>query len=215
MDTTELQNSYLDALLAPDKHQALKIIDTYIKQGNMVTSAYENIIKPSLYRVGELWETNVISVAQEHVATAVTEDVMNFLIHYIISEKRTDKTILLGCVENEYHQVGIKMVADMFESVGWSTHFLGSNTPTKELIRYAKTINPSVIALSASIYFNMAVLRKMATEITNALPDIIILAGGQAFRHGGKQLFQDTRNLIIIENLFSLQEYITKNLTNE
>jgi len=61
----------------------------------------------------------------------------------------------------------------------------------------------------------MAVLRKMATEITNALPDIIILAGGQAFRHGGKQLFQDTRNLIIIENLFSLQEYITKNLTNE
>ncbi|WP_254434125.1 B12-binding domain-containing protein [Halobacillus sp. Marseille-Q1614] len=40
---------------------------------------YEDIITPAMYHVGELWEKNEISVADEHLATAICDFVLSRL----------------------------------------------------------------------------------------------------------------------------------------
>jgi hypothetical protein len=44
-----------------------------------VKSLYKDLFQKSLYRVGEVWEFNRISVAREHLATAITEGFLNLI----------------------------------------------------------------------------------------------------------------------------------------
>ncbi len=165
------QSVFLDSLLNGNRAEASEKIRQQLGNGLSIKAIYEEIIKPALYRVGELWEQNQITVAEEHMATSVAEAVMNELYGNIVSRNRIPKKVVLACVENEQHQVGIKMVADMFEMKGWDTYFPGASTPVYELIQYIGKIKPDVIALSASIYFHLPVLEDMIQLIRHDYPE--------------------------------------------
>ncbi|MFO7843523.1 MAG: cobalamin-dependent protein [Bacteroidales bacterium] len=201
---------FLLALINGDRRQSYQLVDQYLKEDISVKKLYEEYIKETLYRVGELWEHNKISVATEHLATAITESILNSLFEKIVSENRLGKTAIVACVENEYHQVGIKMVADIFEMNGWDTHFLGANVPVEELIKYAKTIEPNIFALSLSIYFHLPVLEKMIAKITEAFPETPVILGGQAFVHGGKEVIHKFPTIKFFKNLDEAESFIKK-----
>ncbi len=171
---------------------------------------YENIIKRALYEIGLLWETNKISVATEHLATSIVEAILNEFYDQIISSERNDKKVIGACVENEFHQIGIKMITDAFELHGWNAYFLGANTPAKELIHLIKTVNPDILALSLSIYFNLPILENMIRKIRKEFPNLSILVGGQAFLHGGQDVLLKYYNVTYLPDMQSIELQITK-----
>jgi MerR family transcriptional regulator, light-induced transcriptional regulator len=204
------QQVFLDALLSGDRAAGSSIVHKQLENNVPIQTIYEQLIRTALYTVGELWEHNQITVAEEHLATSVSEAIMNELFAKIISRERLQKKALLACVENEYHQVGIKMVADIFEMKGWDALFLGANVPVKELIAYAGKKQPDLIALSVSIYFHMPALIQMIHEIRTAFPVLPLLVGGQAFRRGGKELLVTFPYIFFISDLFELETFIDK-----
>lgn len=213
METTALintQDDFLKALLSGNRREGSEIIRQFVENKYSIPELYESVIKNSLYQVGELWEFNKITVADEHVATAVTESLLNELYQQIISGKRTGKKVVVACAENETHQVGIKMVADIFEMNGWDAYFLGANVPTGELIKYIHQVQPQVVALSVSIYFHIPVLEKMITEIRKEFPELKILVGGQAFKHGGEEIFKKYQDVLYLPDLHSIELFIKK-----
>lgn len=207
------QHAFLNALLSGDRAAGSLIVHQQLKNNVPVQHIYEQIIREALYSVGELWEYNKITVAEEHLATSVSEAIMNELFFNIISRKRLQKKALLGCVENEQHQVGIKMVADIFEMKGWDAVFLGANMPVNELIAYARKTPFDLIALSASIYFHLPNLINMISNIREAFPSLPLLVGGQAFRHGGKEMLEDDPYTFLLPDLFALETFI-ENITS-
>ncbi|HPR30632.1 MAG TPA: cobalamin-dependent protein [Prolixibacteraceae bacterium] len=208
---TDIQNDrniFLEALLEGNRKKGSTVARAYSGSTERVKILYDQVIRPSLYRVGELWEYNRISVAAEHLATALSESIMNELYEGIISDERSNKKVLLGCVENELHQVGIKMVADVFEMNGWDTFFLGAGVPAHELIEFAQTLKPDRIALSLTVYSHLPALEKMIGEIEAAFPKTGILIGGQAFRHGAGQIPQKFPKFVLLRDLSETEEYI-------
>ena len=104
----QLSEIYLTYLLKGDKIGCSNLAIQQISSKKLsITDFYENVIKPALYKVGLLWEMNEIGVATEHLATAITEGVLNDI--YSISEHKTlvDRKVVVACTENELHQVGI------------------------------------------------------------------------------------------------------------
>jgi MerR family transcriptional regulator, light-induced transcriptional regulator len=157
-----------------------------------------------------LWELNMITVAAEHLATSLSESIMNELYEQIISDVRISKKVVLGCVENELHQVGIKMVADIFEMHGWDTFFLGAGIPTSEFISYIHDIKPDIVALSLTVYSHLPSLINMIEEIRISFPEIPVFIGGQAFRHGGSGVVLAIPNVFVFNNLIEIESFITK-----
>ena len=208
------QNAYkkfLNLLLSGNRANCSALIQNYSNDNISIQELYENIIKKALYDVGELWEYNKISVATEHLASAVVEAILNELYSKIIPKERISKTVIVACVENEFHQIGIKMISDVFEMNGWNAYFLGANTPTRELISFAKIINPDFLAISLSIYFHLPILENMIQSIRKDFPKLPILVGGQAFRHGGQNILTKYDNVIYKPDLASTELFI-KNL---
>jgi methanogenic corrinoid protein MtbC1 len=215
LNIADAQNEFRQALLLGNRIKGSAILRQFIEQKIPLPELYESIIKKSLYQVGELWEYNKITVADEHIATAVTEALLNDFYQIIISNSRTGHKVVVGCVENEMHQVGIKMVADIFEMNGWDAYFLGANIPTSELIKYIHQVKPHVVALSVSIYFHIPILEKMIAEIRKAFPILTIIVGGQAFRHGSDEIFKIMQNVFYLHDLHSIELFILKYHEND
>lgn len=208
--TEALYKPFLETLISGNKQSGSTYIHKLLQQNMPFIQVYEQVIKQALYHIGELWERNKITVAEEHLATSISEAIMNELFAEIISTARRSKKVLVGCVEQEEHQVGAKMVADLFESKGWDSYYLGADIPVKELIDFARKLKPDVIALSVSIYFHMSMLENMMEKIHIELPSVPLLVGGQAFRHGGSDVIDRHTNAIYINDLYSLQIFIDK-----
>lgn len=205
---TASQN-FLNSLLEGNRQACSSIVKNYLAENRSFHDLYEKVIKVALYEVGRLWETNKISVADEHMATAITEGIMNELYPQLIPEKYINKKVVLACVDNEEHQVGIKMVADIFEMNGWESFFLGAGFPTAELIKYIEKVKPQVLALSLSVYFNYKNFKNMVLALRDQFPDLPFLVGGQAFNHISEDAFSEFDGIKFISELSELENFIT------
>jgi len=114
----------------------------------------------------------------------------------------------VACVENEQHQVGVKMVADIFEMFGWESFFLGTGIPVQELIRYIHEVKPDLLAISLTVYFNFTNLAKMLTSIRTDFPELTIIVGGQAFSRVPAEMINKIGNVILLSDLYLLKKYI-------
>ena len=47
----------------------------------------------------------------------------------IFGQKRRGKRVLVACVGSELHEIGARMVADLFEYQGWDSIYLGAAVP--------------------------------------------------------------------------------------
>ncbi len=209
--TENLYNQYLAFLLDGRRDKCADIVQNLLNQSIDIKILYTDLFQRSLYQVGELWELNRISVSREHMATAITEGLLSLTYPRLFDKKKvTDQKnrVVVSCVARETHQVGGRMVADIFELLGWDSHFLGANTPVDHLLAHIQEETPDLLGLSLSIYFNFPVLKDSVEKIRNSFSSLDIFIGGQAFRYGGIDEISKWPNVQYIPSLSRLEEIL-------
>lgn len=199
---------FVSALVSGDRRACARISDSALVEAGDFLEVYTGLFQPSMYRVGELWEYNKISVAAEHMASSITEGLMNRVAMDMEPAPAVDKSVVVGSVEGELHQIGAKMVADVFELHGWDTLYLGADTPLGELLRLLREQTPDAVALSLTVFFHMPALIKMIDAIREEFPELPILVGGQGFRHGGEKLVKGRPGVVFVPSLQLLENVL-------
>jgi methylmalonyl-CoA mutase cobalamin-binding domain/chain len=178
----DLAAQYLSAIMLGDRNRSIEIILDAVKDGTEVKDVYLHVFQPVQHEIGRLWETNQISVAQEHYATAVTQLVMSQLYPYIFSSRRNHRTLVATCVGGELHEIGVRMVADFFEMEGWDTFYLGANTPKQSIVSTIMKHEADVVAISATLIVHVKQVRELIHAIrASEVKDIKVLVGGYPF----------------------------------
>ena len=177
------QALYLEAILHGQRQAAVGIAIETVRKGYGVPDVYADVLQDSMYEVGRLWETNRITVAQEHMATAITQYVIAHLYPLIEPAQTQRGRMVITGVEGEQHQVGPNMVADVLESDGWDVRFLGTNTPASGVLQAVEEHDADVLGISATMLFNLPNVRRLIAEAL-ALPgrNLRVILGGGAFR---------------------------------
>ena len=204
----KIHDQYLNSLLRGNRQMCSIIAKQYLAENNSIKDLYEDVFKGALYEVGLMWENNKISVATEHLATAITEGILNELYQELEIPPTQKHKVVLTCVESELHQVGIKMVTDVFEMNAWESYFLGTGIPINELIKFIKEKDPHVLALSMSIFFNYQNLVHMIEILRREFPKLKIIVGGQGFVHKKEGNFKKIENVKYISDLYELDNYL-------
>ena len=181
---TELANDYLQALLQADRRQASQLVMDAVAQGTSVRDIYLHVFQQSQYEIGRLWQSNQISVAQEHLCTAATQLIMSQLYPLIFSTERKGRRIVTACVGGDLHEIGIRMVADLFEMAGWDTFYLGADVPSDSIVQTVVDREAHVLALSTTLTINISSVAKVIKEVRSnrACEETIILVGGHPFK---------------------------------
>ncbi len=123
------------------------------------------LFQPALYRVGLLWQHNEITVAQEHLATAIAQNVLSQLYPSAAFGPSSGRRALFAAVADNEHALGSRMVSDAFEVAGWSVQYLGANTPSEALLAQIDSWRPEVVGLSVSLVQQMSELKQAIGSI--------------------------------------------------
>lgn len=175
-------SQYMQSLLEKNSRNAMYLVQEFQKKGIPLDDIFAEIIAESMRRVGELWHTAQITVDTEHYCTSVTQMAMAQLYPSLFAQERRDKTLLCACPGTELHEMGARMVADIFENNGWDTIYLGAAVPADYLIASIRENHPNLVALSVTMPQHLLDCRKIVERIRKEFPDMKIAVGGGAFR---------------------------------
>jgi methanogenic corrinoid protein MtbC1 len=182
-DYADLAHGYLDFLLQGERERASRLILDAVEGGIAVKTIYLDVFQVTQREVGRLWQTNQISVAQEHYCTAATQLIMSQLYPYIFGAPRRDRRFVGTCVGGELHGMGVRMVADFFEMDGWDTYYLGANTPMDAILATLEEQVVDVLGVSATMTFHVQEVAELISAVRGA--DLMdkpkILVGGYPF----------------------------------
>nr|WP_240486770.1 cobalamin-dependent protein [Hyalangium minutum] len=177
-----LLQRYLAAQLAGDRREALRLlVDEGLLRGIPLQDIHLKIIQPAQYEIGRLWQENRISVAQEHLATAISQLALSHLYRHLPRDPSNGKVVMVACVEGEMHEVGARMASDFLEMAGFDVRFLGANVPTGHLARMVREQTPDLLALSVSMTYHLPALRTALDQVRALAPRLPIAVGGLAF----------------------------------
>ncbi len=173
---------FVQAILRGERRAAMNVIEEALRRGATVPDLYSEVFQESLYEVGRRWERNAISVAQEHMATAITQYVMAHTYQHMPTvPARRGKAVLAG-VPGELHHIGALMVADVLEAHGWEARYLGSNLPIASVVALVRDGRPDVLGISVTMLFNLHHAAQLIREVRGLGTPIRIVVGGAAFR---------------------------------
>ncbi|MFN8465519.1 MAG: cobalamin-dependent protein [Caldilineaceae bacterium] len=179
----DLARRFLSHLLKGERQQAGRLILAAVAEGVEVRDIYLHVFQPCLREIGRLWQLNEISVAQEHFCTAATQLIMSQLYPYIFATPRLNRRLVAACVGHELHEVGLRMVADLFELDGWDTYYLGANTPLESIAAAVSQQSAHVLAISATMTFHLPAVTDLIAFVRKREPGshVKILVGGYPF----------------------------------
>ncbi len=175
--------NYLTAVLAGDRDRAVRMVTDALENGMSLETVYLHVIAPVQADVGRLWLTSQITVAQEHVATAVTQTVLGALWPFRTRTDRNGRSVVIACVGSELHEIGAHIVSDFFELSGWDSVYLGANTPLSAILAAVDERRPDVVALSATMAPHLTDLRMAVDAVrhTEGGKHSKVIVGGRPF----------------------------------
>jgi diguanylate cyclase (GGDEF)-like protein/PAS domain S-box-containing protein len=177
-------SAFLDAMLEGQRQTALDIIEDTIRSGARHLDIYVDVIAEALHKVGTLWEQNKISVAQEHVATAIAQFVIASISDRPARTPSDRGMMVVTGVAGERHQIGANLVAEAMERHGWRVRFLGTNLPHGAVLEMTENISAEVLCISTTLVANLPstveLVNAVRAKLGQTAPRIVL--GGAAFQ---------------------------------
>ena len=87
---------------------------------------------------------------------------------------------VLATVEGDVHDIGLELVATMFETAGFEVRNMGPDVPTEDIVKAVKEDKPQIVGLSALLSNTMDVMPDVITALQKAgLRDSVkVMVGG-------------------------------------
>lgn len=198
-DPFALRDRYLAAQLAGNRRAALKVIvDDGLERGLSPLEA-QKVVQEAQREIGRLWQEDRISIAEEHMATAISQLALSHIYQRAEPLPPNGKKVLVACVDGELHDFPSRLVADALDLAGFEVRFLGASVPTPSLLRSIEQEEPDLLVLSVTMSFNVAALREATArvrEVTQGALPIAMGGGACSFAAGvARELRPDVTGL--------------------
>lgn len=177
-----IRKTYLNLLLRSDVAGSMKYIKEIASMGFSLEEIFVDVLQEVMKEIGELWHLSVITVDQEHFMTSTTQVVMSQFYPQIFGSVRKGLKLMSCTVGSELHEMGARMVSDLFENNGWDGIYLGAALPTKQILNGIRNHSPDLIALSVTMPHHLPECQEVVSAIRGEFPHLLIAVGGRAFQ---------------------------------
>ena len=173
----KLQKDIFNSLTKGDLDKTIEIFEIYNKNFP-IENFYDNVLKPAMYKVGDMWASNELSVATEHVASNIAHELVSNIIQK--TSKMDHKGKILVCTPSgEEHSLGCRLIESFLKSKGFRVYNLAPSAPAESLITFIQDHNPDAVLISITMEDNVKTGQRLVGKISKEF-DVPILVGGQA-----------------------------------
>ncbi|MGZ3618621.1 MAG: MerR family transcriptional regulator [Ktedonobacteraceae bacterium] len=169
--------------------QAFKLLDESTAENLMasmlaiypVEQVCANLITPTLWDIGLLWEQGKITVSVEHFASAFFRGILTNLFH-VAPDVGTGPLVIVCCAPGEAHELAPLMLALLLRRAGMHVVYLGQSIETSGLLDTIKELNTTLLCVSLTLPNYLDALIELAHKVQELPPPRPLFAfGGHAF----------------------------------
>jgi methylmalonyl-CoA mutase cobalamin-binding domain/chain len=172
---------YQAALRSGDARAAYEVIDGLIEAGVSFDELCEDVVRPALYEIGDLWASGEITVADEHVAAAITDTILACIGPFSSAPIEGSQRVLVCCSDGELHALGARMVGETFAAAEWSVQYLGASLPADAVASAVVNRQIDVLAISTTMPAHLPAVAETISAAREESPELRVVVGGQAY----------------------------------
>lgn len=182
-DLTYDFRDYMTSLLEGNKKRIRKIMMALIASDLSSHDIYRDYLARSLTETGTLWERGDLPIWKEHFISEMTLENMALIKSRKQGEFEKTRPLLAVVPGAEAHSIGIRMISDELEAIGYQVIFLGNNIPSENIIQAIRENRPMAVLMSVTMPQHVDSVKLLIEKIkqTFGTKTPTILIGGSAF----------------------------------
>jgi methanogenic corrinoid protein MtbC1 len=181
------------------------LVDIYEKYSRLLglTDFYDKLLKPVMYRIGDLWQKGQLDVATEHAGTNTAISLIKIINERITAranESFSRYKAVICTPDGELHGLACNMIESLLLSKGFKVYNISTSIPSDYIIDYIRDLQPDIVLVSITLVENIKSAERLIHQIharyNNKLP---VVVGGSAFNNM-KQYQNNTIDAFIIND---------------
>ena len=178
MRTTKIR--LLEAFKALDEETADNLMASMLAI-YPVEQVCAQLIAPTLWDIGLLWEQGKITVSVEHFASAFFRGILTNLFH-VTPDIGTGPTVIVCCAPREAHELAALMIALLLRRARIHIVYLGQSIEISGLLETIREMNPALICVSLTLATFLDALIELAQRVQELpSPRPLFAFGGYVF----------------------------------
>jgi methanogenic corrinoid protein MtbC1 len=168
-----------------------------------VPAFLDGVVVPMLEGIGRGWQERSVSIAQEHLASAVIRRVLGWLLG-VYQVRDEAPRLIVATPPGQVHELGALMVAVSAAAEGWAVTYLGTDLPVADLVGAARETDARAVAISVVYVPDDRDVATAVREARAGLPARVpLLLGGSAVATIG--LEPRTAGILVMDSLAELR----------
>ena len=171
MSEEEILHRLSDAVLSYDADAAAKAAKDAVDAKINPVKAIEKGLAVGLREIGDKFESGELWLPHLVMGAEAMEAAIKVLEEHMPKSEldSTSKgTVVIGTVEGDIHDLGLRIVASMLRANGFKVYDLGCDTPSLTLINKAKEVDADIIAISSLMTTTMPFMRDLIDALKAA-----------------------------------------------
>jgi len=136
------------------------------------------LITPTLWEIGRLWEQELITVSIEHFASAFFRGLLTNLLH-VTPTSNTSPLVIACCAPGEEHELAPLILSLLLRRAGLRVAYLGQSIETEGLLQTVRQLTPALICVSVTGTDFVQAVTTLGQKLQGLPP--VFTFGGQAF----------------------------------
>jgi MerR family transcriptional regulator, light-induced transcriptional regulator len=175
----QLANDLLQALLSFNERNANELLNQAFSLYTL-DKVIDDVLTPSLVRIGELWGRGETTTAHEHFATSFLRARISMILHNLPVYSYQPKVVCV-CGPGETHEIGLLLFTLYLRIKGFEVIYLGTTIDDGDIDVVLKEVKPSFLFMSCTLKITVNETVKLCEELSNRFDGLNIGIGGQAF----------------------------------
>jgi DNA-binding transcriptional MerR regulator len=180
-------NDLLHYMIDLDIDSFEEILDEYI-YANGIDKSIGFLVFPFLQRVGILWITDHIKVAQEHLVTNVIRQKLIMGIQNASPLQKASTSVVLFLPQGEYHELGLLYVHYLLKIRGVKVLYLGADVPLDDIVFVSDIRRPDYLYTHLTCVPAKLNLEKYLAEMHARLRSVPVVISGKVVNNYYKTL---------------------------
>ena len=177
-------SSLFHALIGGREEETADILISSFLRGEKLPELFDGIVSDAMRRIGDLWRSGELSVAEEHLASRTVLNSVQKLRAIIPVPKMTGNLALVAAIEGDLHELPTHLAQVVLESSGWEVLNFGANTPLYSLTEEILQHSPELICVSATLILDLDRTTRDYKDFRHEAVkhDVSIVLGGSTFK---------------------------------
>jgi len=173
----QYQQRILNSVVRFDSH-ALSLVYNEVLAIYPLDVVTTHLILPLSRRLGDRWEKNEGTIAEEHFFSQFLRNKIGARFHHMHANVNGPK-IVTACFPKEQHEIGLLIFCLAASEHGYDIITLGSDLPLSEIDRVVKQVDAEAVVLSGTSKLPLSIIENDLELLVND-SEVPIFVGGSA-----------------------------------